>query len=334
MSAFANCAVRLSTARIRSLHPFPSVLRRRSASVRGRVAGFLAALLVAGSALAADPFDSARYAIGIRDNATALRLIDSGQFDIDMQNQEGYTLLNFAAGEGNLVIVDALLERGADPGIRTLSGHAPLDRAIGTMVAVRLKQAVDARLAGGGSVTALPRRVGTADFDTIRMAIGSRSDAAAVAELDKGIDIDMQNIEGYTLLHFASLEGNLPMVEELLRRGANPDIKINSGQTALDVAMGTMVAARLKAAGGGVRGTRPGAARPAEPVRAGKPAQAAAAAQTSGPAQAPVGAADESPHAKMCGSRHYSSSALCSDSTCTMREYRKWLTCLETGSYY
>ena len=43
--------------------------------------------------------------------------------------------------------------------------------------------------------------------------------------------------------------------------------------------------------------------------------------------------ADQSPHRKMCSERHYSSSALCSDSTCRMREYRKWQTCLKTGSY-
>ena len=41
-------------------------------------------VLVAPAARAGDPFDDARYAIGIKDNATALRLIDSGQFPIDM----------------------------------------------------------------------------------------------------------------------------------------------------------------------------------------------------------------------------------------------------------
>lgn len=41
----------------------------------------------------------------------------------------------------------------------------------------------------------------------------------------------------------------------------------------------------------------------------------------------------ESPHRKMCNQRHYSSSALCSDSTCKMREYRKWQGCLKTGNY-
>lgn len=44
-------------------------------------------------------------------------------------------------------------------------------------------------------------------------------------------------------------------------------------------------------------------------------------------------ATPESPHRKMCNARHYSSSALCSDTTCKMREYRKWNTCLKTGNY-
>lgn len=42
---------------------------------------------------------------------------------------------------------------------------------------------------------------------------------------------------------------------------------------------------------------------------------------------------DDSPHRKMCNQRHYASSALCSDSTCKMREYRKWQGCLKTGNY-
>lgn len=333
MSTVADVATRSDQA-FPSFHAVMAFLRWHHARLLIRISGFLIALLVAGTVLAADPFDSARYAIGIKDNATALRLIDSGQFDINMQNHEGYTLLNFAAGDGNLSMVDALLDRGADPTIKTLSGHTPLERAIGTMVAVRLKQAMDARMTAGGITGALPPRAGTADFDKIRMAIGSRYDAVAIAELDKGIDINMQNIEGYTLLHFASLEGNLVMVEELLRRGANPDIRINSGQTALDVAMGTMVRARLMTASGGKGGITANVAKPARPVQAKKPAPAAPVATPVPAKKAPTSTSEQSPHAKMCASRHYSSAALCSDSTCKMREYRKWQTCLKTGSYY
>lgn len=85
------------------------------------VLAFSAALAMATSAVAGDPFDDARYAIGIKDNATAQRLIESGQFDINMQNSEGYTLLHFAAGDNNLAMVNSLLQLGADPRIKTRS---------------------------------------------------------------------------------------------------------------------------------------------------------------------------------------------------------------------
>lgn len=297
-------------------------------------------VMAAQPARAGDPFDDARWAIGARDNATVLRIVDSRQFPIDMQNGEGYTLLHFAAGEGNLAIVEALLQRGADPGIKTFNPRlTPLDRAIGTMVSVRLARAMAERAQGGPSAAHRPA-VGSGDFDKVRHAIGSRNDGAARDELDKGIDIDMRNLEGYTLLHFAAGDGNLAMVDELLRRGADPNIRTESGQTALDRAMGTMVTARIRQAGG-VAGSALQTARaapvataqaPAAPTTpappAAKPAPAPAPAKRNEEAQA------ESPHAKMCASRHYHSSALCSDSTCKMREYRKWQTCLKTGSYY
>src|SRR5690606_16307924 len=214
---------------------------------RHLLASFLlaSALLLGGTANAGDPFDDARQAIATKDNATALRLVDSGQFDIDMKNAEGYTLLSFAAGDGNLAMVVALLERGADPGIRNDLGMTPRDRAVGTMVAARLDQAMAAKRNG----VALPvAPAGNGDFDVIRHAIGTRAKAKAMAELDKGIAIAMQNAEGYSLLHFAAGEGNLAMVEELLRRGASPNLRNASGMTALDRAVGTSVKARLKAA--------------------------------------------------------------------------------------
>jgi len=285
-------------------------------------------------ARAVDPFDEARNAIGSRDNARALRIIDSRPFPVDMQNAEGYTLLHFAAGDGNLAMVEALLERGADPTVRTYKLRlTPLDQAIGTMVSARLARAVAERSPGdqGRSGRAQRAARGSGDFDKIRYAIGSRNDAAAREELDKGIDIDMQNGEGYTLLHFAAGDGNLAMVDELLNRGADPNLRTGSGYTALDSAIGTMVSARIRQAGG-VAGAALQTTRAAGPAAAQPPARRPAPARRAEETRAEETRA-ESPHAKMCVSRHYSSSALCSDSTCKMREYRKWQTCLKTGSY-
>ncbi|MDA5192570.1 ankyrin repeat domain-containing protein [Govanella unica] len=274
------------------------------------------------SARAGDPFDNARYYIGTKNNAAALQDIDSGQFDINMQTSEGYTLLHYAAEAGNLAMVDSLLERGANPSIKTNLGSTPFDMAIGTMVQTRLKAA----MAGGKSAS--PQAKGTGDFDTARANIGWRRNDVVIAELDKGLDVNMQNAEGYTLLHFAAGEGNLAIVKELLQRGANPNTKTNSGQTALDRAMGTMVEAELKKAGGKL-GISASLETPAKPV-----AQPAATTKPKANAANDTPTTPNSPYAKMCESRHYTSSALCSDSTCKMREYRKWQTCLKTGSYY
>lgn len=291
-----------------------------------KVLALAGALSLAGAAHAGDPFDDARWAIGARDNAAAVRLIDSGQFDVNMQNGEGYTLLHFAAGDGNLAMVEALLERGADPHVKTSLGQTALDRAIGTMVAARLREAM------GRKFGVSAKRAGTGDFDKVRYAIGSRNNEAAMAELDKGVDVNMQNGEGDTLLHFAAGDGNLAMVEELLRRGANPNLKNEVGFTPLDRAIGTMIAARIKAAGGR-SGKASSAPAPVARAAAAKPAKPATPAKAAKPATA-TAAKPKTEREKMCASRHYSSSALCSDSTCKMREYRKWQTCLKTGSYY
>ncbi|HYE43657.1 MAG TPA: ankyrin repeat domain-containing protein, partial [Caulobacteraceae bacterium] len=256
---------------------------------------------------------------------------DSGQFDINMQNDEGYTLLHFASGAGNLAMVDALLARGADPTIRTGIGQTPLDQAIGTMVSARLRRAEAEWKAGVRGGGATPAAAG-ADFDKVRWNIGARRNADAIAELDKGIDINMQTSEGYTLLHYAAGDGNLEMVRELLRRGANPNLRAQSGFTPLDSAIGTMVQAEIRKAGGrnaALAPSRPATSTPA--AKPSKPASAKPAKPASSTAAAP---AADSPRRKMCNQRHYSSSALCSDSTCKMREYRKWQTCLKTGSYY
>ncbi len=284
------------------------------------VLAFAAALSIAAVATAGDPFDDARHAIAIKDNGSAERLIDSGQFDVNMQNHEGYTLLHFAAGDGNLAMVNALLQRGADPRIKNSLGMTALDRAVGTMVSARLRQAMSAPAARPGANPAAGGG-GGGDFDKARYAIGTRDNAAVLAELDKGLDVRMANSEGNTLLHYAAGEGNLAMVEELLRRGADVNAANDVKFRPLDRAIGTAVAARIRAAGG----TSGIASLTVKPVTMTPPKPAGA------PSSPPSA---KSPNEKMCASRHYSSSALCSDSTCKMREYRKWQTCLKTGSYY
>jgi len=174
---------------------------------------------------------------------------------------------------------------------------------------------------------AAPAHAEADPFDNARYYIVNKQNAEALQLIDSGaFPIDQGNYEGWTLLHYAAEAGNLDMVKALLERGADPTVKTKYGSLPYDVASATMVKAAIAAAVEARTGTNP--MKPAAAPRA----ATAAPARTSTATAAATPA--KSPREKMCGERWYSSNALCSDSTCKMREYRKWQTCLKTGSYY
>ncbi|MET0857841.1 MAG: ankyrin repeat domain-containing protein [Telluria sp.] len=287
-------------------------------------------VILTGVAVAGDPFNEARHAIGIKDNETVLKLIDSNQVPINMQNGEGYTLLHIAADQNNLEMVELLLARGANPSIKSQTGSTAFNMASGTVVRSKIKAAMDGRVKAAPvpaqvpapAIALAPAATGAGDFDKIRHAIGIKDNDTAIAEINKGIDINAQTVEGYTLLHIAASQNNLVIVEKLLRLGALPNIRAQSGATAADLGYGFKpILAAIEAAGGRLN-TMANAGKP-KPMTPFTPAPTV-----------PAAAVQPTSAANLCAQRHRSSSALCSDSTCKMREYRKWQTCLKTGSYY
>ena len=139
--------------------------------------------------------------------------------------------------------------------------------------------------------------------------------------IDQGrVDVNRYYPDGNTLMHYAAVAGRADLMEGLIARGGRLDIKRRQSDAATPVELArrpeivaylTRIGAMQKPWPGGAQSAAPSARKPAA-------------------APNPT----ESPRRKMCNQRHYSSSALCSDSTCKMREYRKWQTCLKTGSYY
>lgn len=168
-------------------------------------------------------------------------------------------------------------------------------------------------------------------FEDAIVAIRWKENSKASALIESGqFDVNQQNSEGYTLLHFAADQNNLEIARELLKHGANPNIRTRSGSTVADMAYsGSALLAEILKAGGQYGKNAPYTPTPAAPM------SKAPALQASRPAKAATATAPDGndPRRKMCNGRHYSASALCSDSTCKMREYRKWQTCLKTGSY-
>lgn len=137
------------------------------------VCAALAAAAVAGpaTALAGDPFEDARYYVTI-DDARVLELVDGGQVGVTDANPEGYTLLHYAADANRLELVNALLERGANPDARAQSGSTPWDMATAPSVKAVLKGAMKAAprtpvasapsVVGGKSASASPATSRTA----------------------------------------------------------------------------------------------------------------------------------------------------------------------------
>lgn len=99
-----------------------------------------AAMLGAGSVVVArgDPFNEARYYIAI-DDAKTLALVDSGQFDINFQTDEGFSILHYAADANRLDLVKALLARGANADLKSARGRTAYDMATAPLVKATLK---------------------------------------------------------------------------------------------------------------------------------------------------------------------------------------------------
>jgi ankyrin repeat protein len=283
------------------------------------------------AAVQVDPWDNARYLIGVKKSAEALALIDSGQFDINMANDEGYTLLHFAAEAGDLGLVKAMLDRGADPNAKTNNpALMPYQMAYSTMVKAELRKAMSGtRMPGPGAnippaapVAAAPApapaagpvatgRTGMARNDP---ASSSRSPAMRpflaakdavwynhpdelTGLIEDCVKVNMQDEYGWTLLHQAAQRDRVVLARILLDHGASKTLRNKDGETPGMLA----TSPEMKALLGGSTAAKP---RPANP------------------------------RDTECQQKYQADVALCSDSACRMGANRKWQQCLKTGRYW
>ncbi|CAB0029330.1 unnamed protein product [Trichogramma brassicae] len=119
---------------------------------------------------------------------------------VDAQDNEGQTPLHEAMFNGNINLVEILMRRGANPNLADDNGYTPLH-----ILCLREYDAVD-----------LAKRF---------FEIGK--------EFNKPVKVDAQDNEGWTPLHEAIFNGNMNLVEILLRRGASPNVADNDKFTPL-----------------------------------------------------------------------------------------------------
>lgn len=67
----------------------------------------------------------------------------------------------------------------------------------------------------------------------LQEAISRRDTGSALKLIDAGVDLDNQDSEGRTALHYAAIFANFPVAEQICLRGGNPNLIDRHGNNAL-----------------------------------------------------------------------------------------------------
>jgi uncharacterized protein len=160
--------------------------------------------------------------------------------DPNLPGRSGVTALAAAAFKGNDRIVEQLIRRGADPDVADKTGKSAVTYAAArgfTEVVRRLLDAgVDPKHAYGNDLTALMWTAGHEDGVNSRAALETIE-----LLLDRGAAIDAADNRGQTALMIAAELGHVPVVEVLLRRGADRSKTDKGRKRAIDLATSTAV---------------------------------------------------------------------------------------------
>lgn len=152
---------------------------------------------------------------------------------MDALDDHEMTRLISAAFAGHLPVVEALLEAGANVGIRvTQTGCTALHAAVeaghdGIVVALLAKEA---------NIDALDHRGWTPLMWAARVPIGNRSRSVFETLLAAGADYKIRDSDGRDVLHFAALKEHNGLVSALLCTEADKDSRDDIGETPLIVA--------------------------------------------------------------------------------------------------
>ncbi len=162
-------------------------------------------------------------ALMARDEARITALVAAGA-DLNAQDKDGLTLLQWQVRRGDLRRTRQLLLLGADPNLQGLHGNTALHLAAAERGDAMLKLLLD----NGGDPDVRAKRLGESP---IFIALDARAQKNIDLLIARGADIELPNSEGSRPLASAAAINSFDTVVMLLKRGADPEATDRLGLT-------------------------------------------------------------------------------------------------------
>ena len=163
--------------------------------------------------------ETVRYLVGLPD------------VEVNHEENKGFTALHFAVQEGHDDVVEVLIDAGADIDARTSEGCTHLHYACGggklAIVKVLVKAGADVCATYSEGTTCVMSAVHDRHTETVRYLVSLPD-----------VDVNHEENDSFTALHFAVQEGHHDVVEVLIDAGADIEAKSSEGCAPLHYACG------------------------------------------------------------------------------------------------
>ena len=149
--------------------------------------------------------------------------------DVNERDRDGWTPIMTAAYLDSAEDVKILASHGADPNARSAQNFTPLSIAS----QYGKNEAAVALIEVGADPS---QTVGEGGYTPLMLATANHAEPLVNALIKKGADVNAKNSGGVTALMIAAANSRADMVELLMHAGANVQVKNDRGDTALSIA--------------------------------------------------------------------------------------------------